>query len=686
MFETLSDGVTEQVAQNFQNIDIKSSDTEDFVEEKYQININQKIDELSSDSCVYYHALNTETNQQFFAIAFDRSFNPNIAKIFLFKAKNRPFFVNPVAISYAKLSNDKIKRLIVIVPKYDYTNNLAAIFDKIGQQNSGYIVGTLLPVLVNIIQFAEDNNLNIGNINPENLIFLDDKLTLREPYTNYSHSKQPYHYLAPEIMDAHYSGRKTNSTAADIFAVGVTLINTYYGNLLLSEATESFKEERLNVGTFAGLCGKRRVGDDVKNQFKGCLTDNAIERWKLRNLMDWQIGKPTKSKIALSSSATDTFAPVSFNGKNYSNYKSLASALYNNWDIALNFLGEDRVLKWIQRGTGKTKIIDNLDELVSREYASQGFTKSFIDREERLMKAIQILDCQGPFRCDDFSSHLTSISSFFFWAYVSNKKNIIDIFIKVTLKKFWEDFKKYELDFDFDESSIDKISEIPEFYNIYIPGCAVERVLYYLNPNLPCLSPIVFNDHITSLKDLLIQLDRLAATSSEKNLFDKHIISFIASKINLKRDIYNNLLKEIPIQSDATFVHGLVVIVLAMQSIEEQIELSNLASTLGKKATEFINMTINNVKVRRSLEEGISNAADESDLQTILKLISNSKLYQKDQSGFYKATKDVKSINKRIQALANNKDVTHYGTIFGQRITVLVSYLLFMIIMFFTVV
>lgn len=685
MFNQPSNGTNEQVALKSDHLKVITSDIVDLVDSAYVVYPNQKIQSLSTETVTYCESINIETNEEFFGIIFDRSFQPDIKKIK--SLLNAPScFIKPASFSYTKLSSNNTRHFIAIIPKYNHNDTLTSRFNDIGMQNISYIVNTILPFIIKTIQFCEENGFNAGNINPDNIVYIDNAPCLRECFVAYPHSNQPSHYLASEILDANKESRKLKTSSADVYAAGVTILNTYYGDTLIQSSDEHLKNERLSSGSFSAILGKRRINDEIKAQIKGCLSDSIVERWKIKNLKDWQTGKPTKVRAVLNTAATESFAPVNFNNKNYHKYRALASALFNNWDKGLNFLSEDRVLKWIQRGTGKSKIIDTLDDLASHEYSTKDFTKFFIDKEERLTKALQILDPQGPLRYSTFSAHLSSLSDAFLFAFVNNDKSTIEIIIKFALKKTWEEFKKYEMDFHFDEESIDILIEINFFYNPSILGCGNERVLYYLNPELPCLSPNAHKEYIVNAEDLLIHLDKIAGTSENKNLFDEHIISFLAAKINLRREIYMNLLKNIPLENENIIIHGLIISVLTIRYLNKDIQLANLAAIFADTAIEHITNVIYNVKTRRKIEENINHALDEIDILGILKEISNPQVYNNDQSGYYKAFNDVVNINKRITSLAKNEDVTHFGKLFGQRITVLISYLLFVIILFFTVI
>lgn len=682
MFDSLKKHDNEQVAHKVEETGFIHSKDEDVVAMQYRVQPHNPIPELSNEFAKYYLATHIETDQEFYAIVFERSFSPDYKMIKAIMDDKSQIFVTPFAASITRLSTSKIKYLILIVEKYDHKRNLENHIDSLASGDTKFITSKLLPFICNILQFCESNELNCGNINPQNILVTNDKFLLREPYIAYPHSMQYVPYLATELLDTDIAGRKTGSVAADIFAAGITFLFVYFKGLSFPEEIESFRIHRLDNGSFLTTLGKKRVSDDIKNYIKGCLHDNVHERWKLRNLLDWSSGKLTVAKNYTAPITSDIFAAVSFNGENYNHYRTLASALFRNWDVGVNFLSEERVLKWIQRGSGKSKIIDALDELTSGDVRTNP-VKSFVDKDERLLKAIIILDAQGPFRMKNFSAHLSSFGNMIAYGYAKQKRFILDNIVKISLKCSWEEKAKYNAQEEMDYDMVVSLIDLTNFYSSMSIACGAERILYHLNPTLPCLSPIVYNEYITTLSQLLIYLDKIASSSLEKMVFDRHIIAFISNKISLKRED-TNLLRDIPLAEENLSLYGLAIISLAIRH-EPALELVNLASLLGNRVADFLDHSLHNVRTKKLLDDKIRNKVAESDIIGLLKIVASPRIYANDQSGYYKATIDVNSINNKIDALANNAEVQQFGTVFGQRITVLISYALFMIISLFMV-
>ena len=62
-----------------------------------------------------------------------------------------------------------------------------------------------------------------------------------------------------------------------------------------------------------------------------------------------------------------------------------------------------------------------------------------------------------------------------------------------------------------------------------------ERLVYDLNPNLPCMSKFLSNEYLISELDVVVDIENTLinkGSSYDKIMIDNHIIAFLASKIN----------------------------------------------------------------------------------------------------------------------------------------------------------
>ncbi|MDX2050184.1 MAG: hypothetical protein SFT93_03295 [Rickettsiaceae bacterium] len=681
MFDEKNGNLEEEIPSLSNLQTVSESKSPDTIDEMYSIDVSQMIPELSNEYAKYYHAIDTKTGENFYAIIFERTFAPDLVLIKTLMNQGSQKINKPLALSVVNLSITRTKHLAVLVEAYDIYDTLISKFPKVKSGNSEFIRSKLLPFLCGLLEFCDEYGLNLGNINTSNIIIRDDQLILREPFIHYPHATQEIAYLAMELLDAEIPGRKTKTYYADLYAAGVTILHTYFAGPLTKSSPETLKQERRNIGSFFAILGKRRITDDLKLKVKSCLHDNPQERFKLKNLQDWISGKLQLAQQTIQKEQTDSeFAPVSFAGVNYLNNWDLASALHKKWDLGLHFLGEERVQKWIQRSSGKNKMIDELEELTSRDF-SKGFSSMPLDKEERLVRAISILDPFGPIRLQNFSSHISSFGNMYFMAYIQNKRSIQDSIVKIALKKVWEDNMSKYGEHEQDHVMIERLNSLAGFYSGHSHACGLERVLYHLNPDLPCLSPLVFNEYVTNSKSLLLELEKIAEKKPENFAFDRHIVSFMAAKLNLKREVYANITKDIPSEYPDLLLHGLALMILTLKR-ESDMNLPYIASFIGTRVSNFVRSRIRNVQKRTQMVEQINVASVEKNWATIYNIATNAQMYDKDKVGYYKATRELSILTKKIEALANINDIREYGIVFGQRITVLTSYVLFMLVTF----
>ncbi|NDB82822.1 MAG: hypothetical protein EB127_08785 [Alphaproteobacteria bacterium] len=664
------------------DVTIEISDQVDVVDSLFDIHLDQEILPLSTKYGRYYKATHKNSPRTYFAIVFERNFNVEIKMVEALKRGSDK--VNQVvACNIVKLSKMRAKHLVAIVPSYDWNNNLEKFVQDNGPCQDEFVTKKLLPFLCSIIKFCSEFQVNCGNINPKNILIQDESILLREPLYTYPHGLQEHHFLAIEISDANISGRRLGNVSADVYAAGVTLLYCFTVEGFLNETKEQFKKTRLESGSLVALIGKRKLPDTVRSKVQFCVNDNATLRGNLEEFMQYMSDQqgPSAPDLRLVNDLPDIFAPVSFNGKNYDTHKSLAYGLFSEWDQGLNFLSEERVIKWIQRSAGKSKAIDALEELAGQGSKTIG---SIVDRNDRLAKAIIALDPQGPIRLGDFSAHPQSFRDKIFEAEVNNNKNDTSIILNICLKNTWVGQLIYTSKEYVDTETTQALRSVELFYNPSLKTSGMERLLYHLNPTIPCLSPLVYNNYIISLRDLLIEIDKILGVSQDDSIFDSHILSFIAAKINLKKDMYSNTIKEIPSNADGMWMYYISMFAIAKKQAPD-LELRNIALFFGRKISLFIEKELHNVEIKNNLLAQIREIADDGKLGEMITLTSNAKIYIKDQSGYLNALKEVAAINARINSLKTSMDDKKHLVFFGQRITLTVSYAFFVFLVIFMI-
>lgn len=652
----------------------------DVADSLYKIHTGELINELTTEFCKYFHATNIEDGSEYFALIFEKHFVPEVEILSVLKA-NSPIHLNKlVAYSIVKLSHTKATHLVAIVEKYDIHNNLGRYIEKNGPLSFEQIGKKLIPQLTELLTQCDQLNINCGNINPYNiLIGDDDNFVLREFISSYSNFNQMQAYIAPEIIECIETGRRVLGTSADIYALAICVFYCLTGKQpwLDYESTYKYNEERLNQSTFKLLTNKRKISENFKTLFKGALQDNPLLRWKSRNILEWMLGNAPKISFFENNNENNNL--LSFKGGNYGNLKSAAFALFNNWEDALVFSIDDKLLKWIKRQPISSDSVDSLQNLFSNERSStkSSFLLKSHDRNSKLAKLLIFIDPTGPIRSAGFALSTISIPNVLHYLLVKNKRAQADLVIKILQEKYWKLSKvKPSACEVLDEKLLEDIISI---YSVNSPVFGVERVMYSLNTYATCLSPVVANDYITDLPDLLTCLDKNASESPDKFNLDRHLIAFIAARLNITNDVEVKVLANFPKFSDHPLMYGLSLLNLAQKAAPE-IKIQNLCNIVVAKIIELFEEYLHNVTFKKHIISTLNEAAKEGNLTKIVHFLTDQKPFIDDYNGYYKACREVQHLKRQAENLNLGDRVFESALILGQKLTVLMSYVLCLIV------
>ena len=186
------------------------------------------------------------------------------------------------------------------------------------------------------------------------------------------------------------------------------------------------------------------------------------------------------------------------------------------------------------------------------------------------------------------------------------------------------------------------------------PGYGVERVLYELNPFLPCRSKPVSTAYVYSLRDLLPALDKFVEEKgSLGKLVDRHIAAFIASRI--KGSVDNQL---------AALEHSTGVSVgakiamtglLAKVQNEYQHQMTpNLTAWLVDELQPAI-AKYHSKSLRKRIAEKMEEVAISGDLIGLYQTLSNKNIVAKDDKGQSRAKREYTDSMREIKRLESEE-------------------------------
>ncbi len=667
-----------------QQIVIPRSYQEDIIQELYKVHLSNPINELSNELCKYYYATDLSNQQEYFAIVFEREFNPDIKTWHLLQSLNIKGLNNLIAYGITRLSSLKTPRLVAIVEKYDIANNLEQFIQTTGIL-SETAIKTLVRNIIDVLKQCEKMQIACGNINPANILVINngEGFILREFISSYTNFHQHPYYLAPELAECIPIGRQVNGVAADIFALGVTAFYSTTGKAVDTkyEKIEEFNKERLEHSTYKLLVSKSKISEYFKVFFKGSMNDDPSLRWKIHNIEEWLAGTLAKG-VQLFDSISENNNLLAFNGHNYGNLKSLAYAFFSSWDEATYFIQDDKLIRWAKRHQINNYTLEQIQQVIGDIKPLPDAIK-IRDRkyDAKLIRLLMIMDPQGSIRQKDLALSASSIPKTLYYFIEKNKGIILDKVIKILQEKYWQNAVDKNSANWIDSSTIVKLENITKLFSPTSLTCGIERIAYSFNPTAICLSPILSNEYILTLADLMMALDKIAEQKRSQFNIDRHIIAFIAAKINFlaEQEEHIKILKNFPKLAEHPIIFGLCVLNLAQQQ-QPNIKITNLCVAITHKIIELLDSFIHNKKFKQQISSQLMEASKTGNLSKILHILTDQTPFVKDYEGYYKAYNEMQKLKKNMNLLNLKGKVTEHSLFLGQRLTVLMSYVFCFII------
>jgi len=641
---------------------------DDVIDGIFKIHLNSMIEDLSSEFCKYFMATNIQNNKEYFAIVFEKEFNISIDLLDSLKSSYINGLNNLITYSIVTLSSVKESYLVAIVEKYNFSSNLTNYIEKNGALSYDQLEKKLIPTITEILSHCKRIGISCGNINPSNIICLDNgQFMLKEFIDSYQGFYQSNYYLSPEMAECIELGRYSNRIAPDIYAMGMTVFYAIsaaqpwadYKNI------DQYNEDRFENTTFKLLINKRKIPDNFRTFLKWTLHDDSLSRWKINNIYEWLAGNAQKPGFERLTENTNMLA---FNGRNYSNLKSISYALFCNWDEALHFIQDDRLLKWMQRHNLDKTLISEVEKITGEKQLSKSFLFNAKDLNDKLTDILSVIDPQGPIRQRGIAFFANSIPNILHHFLIKNKKQASDRILKT--------LQNCNIITDIDKQTQNML-EFLSSDKIYM--YELERIVYKINHNTICLSPILSSEYVTNLSDLLVALDKIAIQMPSKFNIDRNILSFIMARIDIPLESSIKILNHFPKFSDNPYIYGLCLLNVVQQHIPE-VKIPNLCNLLAIRIVDLFNLSLHNVKFKNQLGADLIEASSDGNLSKILGLLKDQTRFINDYNGYYQACKELDNIKKTIRSLTFDDFIFENALLLGQKLTVLLSYLLCFIV------
>lgn len=446
-------------------------------------------------------------------------------------------------------------------------------------------------------------------------------------------------------------GRGKGTIADDLYALGATMLFMGLGRCPVAGMKEGeLLASKVENGSFATLLGGDVAPGGLREPIRGMLSDDPVDRWTMEDLTQWSSGTLRRSARPLRD--YKTARPVKFRDREYRNTRMLAHAHGRHWKDAANQLRSKEFATWLQRGLSDVALVEDIEALIQASAGSEGDAG-----DAKLVTRIgAMLDPEGPLKYKGLTVMPDGMGYALAAAVEDDDKDTIGLVTELIQKGIASDWFELKIQAGRGDLTLEAktFKRLQQFVRHAGPGYGVERVLYELNPFLPCRSRALASAYVYSLRDLLPALDNVAAEKGGlPKLVDRHIASFIAARISGSIDSQLAALEHTTgVSVDAKIaMTGL----LAKVQNEYQHQMTPYLTAWLVGELEPAIARYHGKSLRKRIAEKMEEVAASGNLIELYQTLSNKNIVSKDDRGQKKAKREYAEGIREIKRLESEE-------------------------------
>jgi len=495
-------------------------------------------------------------------------------------------------------------------------------------------------------------------ISPTRMYFASsesDEVILGECYSSPAGYLNPFPLEALEVSFADDAVRGVGDFSCDYYQLGTSLQSLYFGEKLWdSRDRNSLMMARINQGSFGALSGGRDIPGALGTLIRGLMADEPDERWNAEEVLDWFEGVSRNKRTSM---ITWTMSrPTTFKGVAYVDRRLLADAFGKDPKEAANFLKTMDFSSWLQT-CFRDEIFSERLEFALDVRPSEGFGGARADDYKMVSRVCMFLSPAGPLYYKGHSLMLSGIPTLVADAFARDDHETMTTLLEIFDGTFVSALVEIAGDKNPKLQSLFKdIGVAMEFGSGKQLGRGLERMLYELNPILPCLSPRFEKVWIGSLVQLIRALERVSAQGGGKNiLLDRHVAAFcVTHGSNLDRD-FNSLAAS---QHNPAIFNSLSTEFFGR--MQKQLQLESLPALLEKLVDGLAPVVKNlkNKKRREHVQATLDKLKKSGDINKLCSEVNLSKVQALDAREFSQACNIITKLDREKIKLSKKIEPT----------------------------
>ncbi len=489
-------------------------------------------------------------------------------------------------------------------------------------------------------------------VKPTRLYFASEKsddIVIGECYSAPAGYKNPFALEPLELALADDAVRGPGDFPADYYQLGATLQCLHFGEKLWQGRNRTnLIMARINQGSYWALSGGRDIPGAIGTLIRGLMADELDERWGAEEVLDWFEGLSKNKRTGMASWSMNK--PTNFMGVAYVDRRLLAHAFGKNPKDAAAYIKSLDFPSWVQTAF-RDEIYSERLEYSLDVRPSEGYGGPRADDPKMVARVCAFLHPSGPLYYKGLALTLGGIPALFADCFARDDRETMTMLLELVDTKFITALVEITGDRNPKlQSQFSALASILEHGSSTQLGRGLERVLYELNPILPCASLRFRNVWIGSMLQMMRALDRLSSAGGGKNiLLDRHVAAFCASHgTDMERE-FNNLAAA---QSNPARFNSLTAEFFGMLQTRLKVEaLPHLTEKLVIGLTPAVR-NLKNKKRREHVQAALEKLKKGGDISKLSTEINMSKVQALDAREFSQACNLVAKLDKEKARLS----------------------------------
>ena len=620
----------------------KKSDTKVLFKERYEIDFSKPLPHLNNnDATAFGVSDRIDSARKLFALICSNDTCPRLSVLPYLKSIEHPALMKLLDFGTIFFPQDKTHKMALIyamplggkvfengVCTINFKNN----YDKFKQ--------TLLNIL-ELIDVMKSMHITHRAIRTDNLYFSDEnksEIILGDCAASFPAFHQPPVFETIESIYADKDARGNGNDKNDVYSAAVTALCLFLGHdLAINLSGPEILRQKIKKGSFSFFNALEKIPTEFFTVFRGLLQDVSSFRWghtQVANVFD---GK----QVNLNSPASLERPKRALNIKGEKVYMphDVVYTMQLYPDEAYSLIMQGKIADWAKNGLENEKLTAQIESIVKQEQASAG------NKDLTIAKISILIDKLFPIRYKNITFFPDGVAKAVFSAVKAKKsiKEFIEIFSSDLIKLWYQDQEYLRTPSNFTE------------FRVYIMrqeiGYGIERIIYDLDADIPCISPLFEKEFVSSAPQVLKALD---AAFDQTNImaqpYDRMIVAFLRCKMGKKIDEFISGLNSNRNEVKASSILQLYAM---MQTKFGPTKLVNLAHWLANFAKPMIQI-YHNKKYQRYLEKELLKTYPAGKIYEIYNLLENEQTLEKDRNDFATVLNEVNLLNLEKSKISGN--------------------------------